>query len=103
MTTSRGVHVFSRCAKKHFFVAFDEIESIEERSGKFYTLGLIIKTARNTYTFDHLSPRKSFRFINEIKRRIQSDQDENETADEFTQRITILHRIQNYLGRARVL
>ena len=103
MTTDRGVHVFSRRAKEHFFVAFDEIEAIEEQNGKFSTLRLNMKTSTKTYMFDYLSPRKAFGFINELKRRIQSDANKEETVDEFTQRITILHRIQNYLGRARVL
>lgn len=103
MTTDRGVHAFSRQSKKHSFVAFDEIIATEEHSGKFSTIRFIMKTTAETYTFDYLSPRKAFGFINEIKRRIQTDNNEDETADEFTQRITILHRIQNYLGRARVL
>lgn len=103
MTTNRGVHVFSRRAKKHFFIAFDEIEGIEEQNGKFSTLRLIMRTSTTNYTFDYLSPRKAFGFINEIKRRIQTDANKDETVDEFTQRITILHRIQKYLGRARVL
>jgi len=105
MTTDRGVHVFSRRARKHFFVAFDEIEGIEEQGGKFSTLRLIIKTSTKTCIFDYLSPRKAFGFINETKRRIQtnSNTDEMETADEFSRKITILHRIQNYLGRVSVL
>ena len=103
LTTNRGVHIFTRRAKKHFFVAFDEVEAIEEQRGKVSTLKLLIKTTEGTYIFDYLSPRKAFGFINEIKRRIQSGEEEDETADEFAQRITILHRIQNYLGRAQVL
>jgi len=100
MTTDRGLHVFSRKAKNHSFIPFNEIEAIEEQGGRFSTLRLIIKTTKKTYTVDYLSPRKAFG-INEIKRRIQTQANENEmeTTDEFAQRITILHRIQRYLGK----
>jgi len=101
ITTDQKVHIFSRRANNHFSFSYDEIVEIEEKSSRFSTIRFIIKTSKETYTFDYLSPRKSFGWINEIQRRLNTSsmKDEMETEDEFSKRINFLHRIQEYLGK----
>ncbi|MFP4461395.1 MAG: cation diffusion facilitator family transporter, partial [Thermotogota bacterium] len=105
ITTDQKVHIFSRRANNHFSFSYDEIVEIEEKSSRFSTIRFIIKTSKETHTFDYLSHRKSFGWINEFKRRLNpsSMKVEMETEDEFSQRINFLHRIQDYLGKVSVV
>ncbi|HRW35962.1 MAG TPA: cation transporter [Thermotogota bacterium] len=100
MTTDKKIHLFSKRSNQHASIPFEAVDSFEETSGNHSTIRLVIHTAAQSFNFDYLSPRKSFGFVNEIKRHIDPEKVEySDTDDEFTEKIKALHRIQKYIGK----
>ncbi len=109
LTTQDRIHIFSRRAKNHESIAYEEILAFTQTTGRLSTLTIDLTTSSRHYSFSYLSQRKSFGFINELKRHLaalqtnDSNQSLLETEDEFTKKIKILHRIQRYLGKRTLL
>lgn len=109
LTTQDRIHIFSHRAKNHESIAYEEIQAFTQTTGRLSTITIELATSNGHFTFSYLSQKKSFGFINELKRHLsifQKDATNNllketETEDEFTKKIEILHRLQRYLGRIK--